>query len=267
MNLIGPHRSDLPVHDLYPIVQTTVGSMQSLTVPHQVAMRHLGNHPYEVILHAAYVAAIAPKPESLERHADYLKGIIRHAGEMKVSKIVVHTGATVGREVNSILWAIEKMLGPFGIRAALEQANVELCVEVAANISSWNCNTHYVGAATAPESHVGWVLDLAHVYGTGVRWQRMCDLVEQYPPSLVHVNFPGTYFASSNDVHGWRHQPRLYKQGRKMLERSIEETNQLCLEWDSVVIFLKQRGIPMIVEGSSFPGDPDAELEFIKGLK
>lgn len=265
----GLHR-ELAAHNKWGIIQSNFGSTKSFDVPTEFqrdpGIVLLDREPLWV-WHAAYVAAAGPQQEKWDYHGNYLKAIARAALWWKVHGIVVHTGATVGLEADHVIQRIHGFLNHQGLIHWLQRSETKLFVEVAANISGFNCNPQMFAESVGDYPEIGWCLDLAHVYGTGVKWDRLQKIIKLHPPGICHANFPGTYFASSCDVHGWRTQPFLYKDGKKMGKRSLTEVEALTTGWDDTIRLLKELKVPMVVEGSSFAeGRPMEELEFIRGL-
>lgn len=273
--MIGPRCEWMVKHRRYmevqgwPVSQTHYGNPQSFSIP---AERHaLYNEPGEsrIIWHAAFISSVNPAVSSREGCGTYLRQVIQHAAKFRISDIVVHTGAVSGVPIDKVLTGMHGFLSDEGIYSALaDAAPVRIAVELGASTCGLNLNPSVFAERFKEHPSVGYCIDLAHVFAAGCPWRELWAAFSVKEPFVVHANFPGSPFGSSRDIHGWRSKPELEKQGRKGLSiRRQDVLDSLIENFDITIKMLHLRGIPLIVEGSGFPGSTVAvEMELLRSL-
>lgn len=275
--LLGPHVDNCIVPRLlargrgWGVFQTHFGNPQSFEIP-AVRMAPYGEEYEERepvwIWHAAFVSSVNPRLSSREGCAEYLARVCSLGRKFRVASVVVHTGAVSGVPIGTVMEGMSDFLNR--LVAATPGDGPTVAVEHGASTCGFNLDPRVFATVWrgSPGGRVGWCVDLAHVYGAGCPWRILREAIEIYPPAVCHVNFPGSTFGSSRDIHGWRTLPQLVGGPRRSVDSRLDLTVEaLVRDWDSIVRLLAGLGVPLIVEGSGFPGcDVFQEIETVRQI-
>jgi hypothetical protein len=258
--MIGPHCEKMAKQRRYmesmgyPVCQTHFGNPQSFDIPREMHAHYAEGGPERWVWHAAFISSANPGEKSRDGCAVYLREVIRLAAKFRISDIVVHTGTVSGVPVERVLEGMERFLREEGIAAELGRAKTRLAVELGASTCGLNLNPQLFAERFRGDPNIGWCLDLAHSYAAGCTWKTLLEAIRIQPPFVCHANFPGSSFGSSRDIHGWRTLPHLEKQGRATAQRMERTIDHLTEHFDMTIRMLHSAGVPLIVEGSQFPG-------------
>jgi sugar phosphate isomerase/epimerase len=276
--VIGPHNKKVGTPDEkrahvkekgWDLFQSHWGSPGTLNLPEkfpnmeQSTYQH-GQDPLW-ILHCAYCAVATPdptKPRTINGTKHYLKRMIDHAAIIGASYLVLHSGGSKNKEPGNIIDEMRQFLTPLNDYCAVASERcgypIKIAVEVPAHKYPFAQNMFHVATATN-FSNTGWCLDLAHAWAAGVTYEHLLDVVDIAPPIVCHCNYPGSKFRSGHDTHGWRHAAPDQVQYNGM-------TPDDTANWDAVVQKLHQKHVPLVVEGSGYPGNMDSEIGYIRSI-
>lgn len=234
---IGPHISQTSPRT-YPCFQTFWGSPKSLQL--KFDPRQLPGHDSTWIIHASYLANITS-----DICHDYLRVLLRQAAVLKVYAVVVHLGTTKKLDADEVIYRLKSILNNF----KFIDEGVILAIENPANSCPFNWTSANLARTVEPYEGIGWCLDTHHAFAAGIPFEELHETIQQYPPSVVHANFPGSPFGSGIDKHGCAYLPDIYT------------TPKQREQWYQTLRLLKD--VPMILECS---GDVQSELAHIKGI-
>jgi sugar phosphate isomerase/epimerase len=168
------------------------------------------------------------------------------------TRAVIHLGGTKDREPSDVVnaakeyWAQQTQLHDF-----LRQHQIKLLIENVAAAYPTNQDLEYLISITKETPDIlGWCLDTAHANAAGVSYDTLRDILSnpEKKPDVVHCNYPGSLFRSGRDVHGW-----YYKD-----ETPLQDDAKPL--WEDIVKTAYRSGCPLVVEGSSSPGDHQKEV-------
>lgn len=219
--------------------------------------------------HAAYTSSATPKAENEKATANYLGQLLVHAQREGAKYVVVHVGGTKDRTAEEVGDKIKSFLMHSKLPEILAKLNsgdrpVKLLVENTAALYPFNQNLRNLTKAIADFPHVGWCLDTAHSNAAGIVWSEVQEVIRESPPDLCHANFPGSPFGCGRDRHGWRTWPDILA-GKEESQYS-GMTPDTTRQWDETIRVLAASNVPLILEGGSYDGDMNAELEFVRSL-
>lgn len=260
MILLGPHCEKMAKHRRYmqsmgwQLSQCHFGNPQSFDIPAEMHAHYGETGTEQVVWHAAFISSANPAESSRAGCAVYLREVIKFATKFRISDIVVHTGAVSGIPVDRVLAGMERFLSEEGILDALGGSKTRLAIELGASTCGLNLNPDLFAERFKGNPHVGWCVDLAHVYAAGCTWKTLWEAIRIRPPFVCHANFPGSGFGSSRDIHGWRTLPFMEKKGKMYSTRTDQMVDRLTHEWDLTINMLHESDVPLIVEGSGFYG-------------
>lgn len=266
MILIGPH-TDVPKYPPrfgaravgWGCFQSHFGNPHSFNVP---GWYESGKDNYDPIdrtceekwfWHASFVASANPGDRSREICAHYLTQVCKHARKYRIDGIVIHTGKVVGIPVEIVESGMVKFLKDYRLLDAARESGTVLAVEMGASTCGFNLNPIRFAQLTNGVAGLGWCLDTAHCHAAGTPWRDVREAIEINPPTVAHINFPGSNFGSSQDIHGWRCHPNMVQHKKEKGSRNTDVAALICEEFDLTIRQLHAAGVPMIVEGSGFP--------------
>jgi hypothetical protein len=258
--LVGPHCEKMSKHRRYmesmgyAVSQTHFGNPQSFDIPREMHAHYDEAGSERWIWHAAFISSANPGEKSRDGCAVYLREVIKFAEKFRISDIVIHTGAVSGVPVEKVLEGMDQFLLNEGIYHYLRTRAVKLAIELGASTCGLNLNPQTFAERFKGHLSVGWCLDLAHAYAAGCPWKTLWEAIRIQPPLVCHANFPGSPFGSSRDIHGWRSVPHMEKQGKMYSTRMDRTVDHLTEHFDITIKMLHEAGVPLIVEGSGFPG-------------
>lgn len=271
--LLGPHCEKMAKHrrfmevNKWPVSQTHYGNPQSFSIPSEMHAHYDEEQENRWIWHAAFISSANPAAASREGCGVYLRNVIVHAMKFRISDIVVHTGPVSGVPIEKVLDGMDRFMTEERIYHTLSDSGVRLAIELGASTCGLNLNPSMFAERFQGHPDVGYCIDLAHVYAAGCPWKELWTAIDIQPPFVVHANFPGSPFGSSRDIHGWRTIPHMEKQGKMFSTRADRTVAELIERFDITIKMLHSREIPLIVEGSGFPGSTiNVEMDYLRGI-
>lgn len=273
--MIGPHVSRTSDHNIqreiaringWGSIQTMFGNNQSFDIPPSMLSTYTETNFNPLwFYHAPYTASVNPNERSREGCANLIRAMLKYGRKFHIEAIVIHTGGVVGKLVDNVLDGMEDFFENWGVRDALSRGNTKIAVEIGASTCGFNLEPYRF--AERYHNQIGYCLDLAHSPAAGCGWGVLRDTIEKYPPIVAHVNFPGSLFGSSQDIHSWRTKPELVMIKKKICIRDNTAVKNVTKEYDETLHLLHSLNVPMIVEGSSFPGCTiEEEINTIKKI-
>jgi endonuclease IV len=269
MMLIGPHTRKLETPDVtraearsnsWGVIQTHAGNPQTLNLnPNTAGSGILTDRSGEVtwVVHAAYAALFTPPDRTRSPNTTYLTNLAEWCRRVGASYAVIHLGGTKDRDPaevvdNAIKYFDEMEL----LRKFLTQHNIRFLVENVAAKYPTNSDLKHVATIAQAFPCLGWCLDLAHSNAAAVPYSQVEEYLQDplKRPTVLHANYPGSAFGSGHDVHGW------YYKDQTPVTPEIKE------DWKRVIKLAHSLGIPMVMEGSSSPGDTPEEVRAIQIL-
>jgi endonuclease IV len=219
-------------------------------------------------LHAAYTASVTPKEEVEKATANYLGQLLYAAHKAGATFVVVHVGGTKEFSATEVADRMRNFLKKFRLSEIAEKLSekrpLKLLVENTAALYPFNQNLINLVEVALDFKGVGWCVDTAHTNAAGIAWDEVRTIVNEFPPDLAHINFPGSPFGCGRDRHGWRTASSLL--GGE-IEEACNMTPEDIAEWEETVRTLYRKGVPLILEGSGWTNsDIYKEIKFVREM-